>query len=71
MPSPLSYGAPIETISAKIRNSVRVGQRTIEPHCPKIGDEKMDDSKLVANAETIVNELEKEAAQGTRIFRMR
>jgi ribosomal protein L1 len=30
----------------------------------KIGDEKMEDSKLVSNAETVVTELEKKLPQG-------
>lgn len=66
MPSPLSYGAPIETISAKIKNSVRVRTKNQLNLSAKIGDEKMDDSKLVANAETIVNELEKKLPQGSK-----
>ena len=66
MPTPLAYGAPIETISAKIRNSVRVRTKNQLNLAAKIGDEKMDDSKLVANAETLVNVLEKKLPQGSK-----
>jgi large subunit ribosomal protein L1 len=64
MPTPLQYGAPIETLSTKFRNSVRVRTKNQLNLAAKIGDEKMEDSKLVSNAETVVTELEKKLPQG-------
>lgn len=66
MPTPLLYGAPIETISSKFRNSIRVRTKNQLNLSAKIGDEKMEDSKLVGNAETVVNELEKKLPQGSK-----
>ena len=66
MPSPFPYGAPIETIAERLRGSVRVRVKNQLNVSTKIGDEKMDDSKLVANAETLVNELEKKLPQGSK-----
>ena len=66
MPAPLSYGAPIETISAKFKNSVRVRTKNQLNLSAKIGDEKMEDSMLIANAEAVINELEKKLPQGNK-----
>lgn len=66
MPTPLLYGAPIETISSKFRNSIRVRTKNQLNLSAKIGDEKMEDSKLVGNAEAVVNELEKKLPQGSK-----
>ncbi|MGI0035252.1 MAG: 50S ribosomal protein L1, partial [Nitrososphaera sp.] len=64
MPTPLPYGAPVETIAARFRTSVRVKAKNQLNVSAKIGDEKMDDSQLAENAGAIISAIEKKLPQG-------
>ena len=69
MPTPIPYGAPIESILNRLRGSVRIRTRNQLNISTKIGDEKMDDKQLVQNANTILSLLEKKLPQGDKNIR--
>ena len=69
MPTPLPYGAPIEAIVDRFRNSVRVRTKNQLNVSVKIGDEEMDDDQLTANANTVLAMLEKKLPQGEKNIR--
>jgi large subunit ribosomal protein L1 len=66
MPTPLPYGAPIEAIADRFRNSVRVRTKNQLNISVKIGDEEMDDDQLTTNAKTVIAMLEKKLPQGEK-----
>ncbi|HXG06248.1 MAG TPA: 50S ribosomal protein L1, partial [Nitrososphaera sp.] len=69
MPTPLPYGAPIESIAERFKNSVRVKVKNQLNVSAKIGDEKMDDNQLAENASTIIAAIEKKLPQGEKNIR--
>ncbi|MGI0035480.1 MAG: 50S ribosomal protein L1, partial [Nitrososphaera sp.] len=69
MPTPLPYGAPVETIAARFRTSVRVKAKNQLNVSAKIGDEKMEDSQLAENAGAIISAIEKKLPQGDKNIR--
>jgi large subunit ribosomal protein L1 len=69
MPTPLPYGAPVENIAERFKNSVRVKAKNQLNVSAKIGDEKMDDGQLVENASAIVAAIEKKLPQGDKNIR--
>jgi large subunit ribosomal protein L1 len=69
MPSPFPYGAPIETIAERFRGSVRVRAKNQLNVSTKIGDEKMQDEELVANAGVVISAIEKKLPQGDKNIR--
>jgi Ribosomal protein L1 len=69
MPTPLPYGAPIEAIADRFRNSVRVRTKNQLNISVKIGDEKMDDDALTVNANAVIAMLEKKLPQGEKNIR--
>jgi large subunit ribosomal protein L1 len=69
MPTPLPYGAPVENIAARFKNSVRVKAKNQLNLSAKIGDEKMDDNQLVENATAIIAAVEKKLPQGDKNIR--
>ncbi|HYJ03351.1 MAG TPA: 50S ribosomal protein L1 [Nitrososphaeraceae archaeon] len=69
MPTPIPYGAPIESILNRLRSSVRIRTRNQLNISTKIGDEKMDDTQLFQNANTILALLEKKLPQGDKNIR--
>lgn len=69
MPTPLPYGAPVESIASRFKNSVRVKAKNQLNVSAKIGDEKMDDSQLVENASAIIAAVEKKLPQGDKNIR--
>src|ERR687898_448650 len=69
MPTPLPYGAPIESIATRMRSSVRARAKNQLNISTKIGDEKMDDKQLIQNANTILSLLEKKLPQGDKNIR--
>jgi large subunit ribosomal protein L1 len=69
MPTPLPYGAPVENIAGRFKNSVRVKAKNQLNVSAKIGDEKMDDGQLVENASAIVAAIEKKLPQGDKNIR--
>src|SRR6478735_9769571 len=66
MPTPFPYGAPIEIIAERFRGSVRVRTKNQLNLSAKIGDEKMEDEQLVANAGVIMSTIEKKLPQGEK-----
>ncbi len=66
MPTPLPYGAPIESIATRMRSSVRAKAKNQLNVSTKIGDEKMDDSQLASNAGTVIAAVEKKLPQGEK-----
>jgi large subunit ribosomal protein L1 len=66
MPTPLPYGAPIESIAARMRSSVRARAKNQLNVSTKIGDEKMDDSQLASNANAVIAAIEKKLPQGEK-----
>ncbi|MFL6340316.1 MAG: 50S ribosomal protein L1 [Nitrososphaeraceae archaeon] len=69
MPTPLPYGAPIEAIADRFRNSVRVRTKNQLNISVKIGDEEMDDDQLTVNANAVIAMLEKKLPQGEKNIR--
>jgi large subunit ribosomal protein L1 len=69
MPTPLPYGAPVENIAGRFKNSVRVKAKNQLNVSAKIGDEKMDDGQLVENASAIVAAIEKKLPEGDKNIR--
>lgn len=69
MPTPLPYGAPVENIAARFKNSVRVRAKNQLNVSAKIGDEKMDDVQLVDNASAVIAAVEKKLPQGDKNIR--
>jgi large subunit ribosomal protein L1 len=66
MPTPVPYGAPIESIAARLRGAVRVKAKNQLNISAKIGDEKMDDAQLAENASAIIAAVEKKLPQGDK-----
>jgi len=69
MPTPLPYGAPVESIAARFKNSVRVRSKNQLNVSAKIGDEKLEDAQLAENASTIITAIEKKLPQGDKNIR--
>jgi large subunit ribosomal protein L1 len=69
MPSPITYGAPIENIAERFRGSVRARAKNQLNVSAKIGDEKMKDEHLVNNALAIISAIEKKLPQGDKNIR--
>ncbi|HVE38052.1 MAG TPA: 50S ribosomal protein L1 [Nitrososphaeraceae archaeon] len=66
MPSPLPYGAPIESIADRFRGSVRARTKNQLNVSAKIGDEKMEDDQIVGNALAVISAIEKKLPQGDK-----
>jgi large subunit ribosomal protein L1 len=69
MPTPLPYGAPVETIATRFRGSVRVKAKNQLNVSAKIGDEKLTDDQLADNAGAIIAAVEKKLPQGDKNIR--
>lgn len=69
MPTPLPYGAPIESIAGRFRGSVRVKAKSQLNVSVKIGDEKLSDDQLAENASAVVAAVEKKLPQGDKNIR--
>lgn len=69
MPTPLPYGAPVENIAGRFKNSVRVKAKNQLNVSAKIGDEKMEDNQLAENASAIIAAVEKKLPQGDKNIR--
>ncbi len=66
MPTPVPYGAPIESIAARLRGAVRVKAKNQLNISAKIGNEKMDDAQLAENASAVIAAVEKKLPQGDK-----
>ena len=69
MPTPLPYGAPLESIVGRFQGSIRLRIKNQLSVSAKVGDENMDDSSLVNNASAVVSALEKRLPQGEKNIR--
>ncbi len=69
MPTPLPYGAPVETIASRFRTSVRVKAKNQLNVSARIGDEKMEDGQLAENAGAVIAAVEKKLPQGDKNIR--
>lgn len=69
MPTPLAYGAPLESIVSRFQDSIRVRGKNQLSISTKIGTENMDDSSLADNAMTVVSALEKKLPQAEKNIR--
>lgn len=69
MPTPLPYGAPVDTIAARFRGSVRVKAKSQLNTSTKIGDEKLSDEQIAENAGAVISAVEKKLPQGDKNIR--
>jgi large subunit ribosomal protein L1 len=65
MPTPLPYGAPVDSIAARFKKSVRVRSKNQLNVSAKIGDDK----QLAENASAIIAVIEKKLPQGDKNIR--
>jgi len=66
MPAPVPFDAPIESFLSRFRSSIRVRVKNSLSTSCKIGDETMEDSDLVANANAVLNAVEKKLPNGDK-----
>jgi len=66
MPIPVPFNAPIESLLQRFRSSIRVRVRNSLSMACKIGDEKMEDGDLVANASAVISAVEKKLPNGDK-----
>ena len=66
MPTPVPFNAPIDSILERFRSSIRVRLRNSLSLACKIGDESMSDDDLVANANAVINTVEKKLPSGDK-----
>jgi large subunit ribosomal protein L1 len=66
MPTPLPFNAPIDSILERFRSSIRVRLRNSLSVACKIGDETMSDEDLAANANAVINTIEKKLPSGDK-----
>jgi len=66
MPTPVPFDAPIESFLQRFRSSIRVRVRNSLSMACKIGDEKMEDGDLVANANAVISAIEKKLPHGEK-----
>jgi large subunit ribosomal protein L1 len=69
MPTPLPYGAPIETIATRLRSSTRIRSKNQLNMSTKIGDEDLTDEQIAANANAVISAVEKRLPQGDKNLR--
>jgi len=66
MPTPVPFNAPIESLLQRFRSSIRIRVRNSLSMACKIGDEKMEDNDLVANANAVISAVEKKLPNGDK-----
>jgi large subunit ribosomal protein L1 len=66
MPTPLPYGAPLESIVNRFQTSIRLRVKNQLSVSARVGDENMDDSSLANNSVAVVSALEKKLPQGEK-----
>ena len=66
MPTPLPYGAPLESIVNRFQTSIRLRVKNQLSVSARVGDENMDDSLLANNSVAVVSALEKKLPQGEK-----
>jgi len=66
MPTPVPFNAPIDSFLERFRTSIRIRVKNALSAACKIGDESMEDSDLAANANAVINALEKKLPNGDK-----
>jgi large subunit ribosomal protein L1 len=66
MPTPLPFNAPIDSILERFRSSIKVKLKNSLSLACKIGDETMSDEDLLANANAVINTIEKKLPSGDK-----
>lgn len=66
MPTPLPYGAPLESIVNRFQTSIRLRVKNQLSVSARVGDENMDDSSLANNSVAVVSAIEKKLPQGEK-----
>jgi len=66
MPTPVPFNADIESFLARFKKSIRVRLKSSLALSCKIGDEKMDDNDLSANASAVISAIEKKLPNGDK-----
>lgn len=66
MPTPVPFNASIDSILERFRSSIRVRLRNSLSLACKIGDETMSDEDLLANANAVINTVEKKLPSGDK-----
>ena len=66
MPTPVPFNATIESLLQRFRSSIRIRVRNSLSMACKIGDEKMEDGDLVANATAVISAVEKKLPNGDK-----
>lgn len=69
IPTPLPYGAPIESIASRLRSSTRIRSKNQLNMSTKIGDESLTDDQIAANASAVISAVEKKLPQGDKNLR--
>ena len=66
MPTPVPFNASIESFLERFKTSIRVRVRGSLSLSCKIGDENMEDADLSANANAVINAIEKKLPNGEK-----
>lgn len=66
MPTPVPFNAPIDSLLERFRSSIKVRLRNSLSLACKIGDETMSDEDLLANANAVINIIEKKLPSGDK-----
>lgn len=66
MPTPVPFNASIESFMERFKTSIRVRVRGSLSLSCKIGDESMEDTDLSANANAVINAIEKKLPNGDK-----
>lgn len=66
MPTPVPFNASVESFLQRFRSSIRVRVRNSLSMACKIGDEKMEDGDLAANANAVISAVEKKLPNGDK-----
>jgi len=66
MPTPVPFNAPIDSFLQRFRTSIRVRVKSSLSMACKIGDEKMEDVDLAANAHAVLSAIEKKLPSGDK-----
>jgi large subunit ribosomal protein L1 len=69
MPTPVPYGAPIESIASRLRSSTRIRSKNQLNMSTKIGDETLTDDQIAQNASAVITAVEKRLPQGDKNVR--
>ena len=66
MPTPVPFNADIKSFLTRFKKSIRVRLKSSLALSCKIGDENMNEDDLVANANAVINAIEKKLPNGDK-----